>query len=701
MIRLKYRFWSVAAFAILLFCCMACGSVDDTERAEHPEYFDTVYAHAQRIHDIKFRGTNDIADSEHIAQSIHYFESALNAFPNPGVIDRYRLLRFKIGCYQIERFDFKHALLLSDSVLALYNDPKNMGLFVKGYALGFMHRGDALHGMGRFAEAYECYYRGHMIAENNNLDGFDLAEYNNRFAKLCYTQHNYRQAMEYWQSTIQGLKNHELQWPEFSRAQEVRDNIGLCYQQLGKNDSATIWFNSALNLIDRYEKQPKMSHIGFLPLARSVIYDNLAECYIREKQYKKADSLVTYALSLLQDSRDWRGETQSCISRLAKINIVSGNLGRAKYLLDSLQLSFPKHPYPALAIRSVKMYADYYLAVADSSRAYSYLQRYYHLHDSLDNEGRKPGNNFTAEFNNIHHRHQLELLSTRDKQKAISLLFAVVVSVIGSGATIVVWKSRRKLRGSLDDLTILNNRISEQNLAMQDTLSALQISQAENNRLLRIVAHDLRNPVGAISSAAELLEADLANMSTDCKELLAMIKTSANDSLGLIQDLLQFRNDKVPQAIEQIDLAELLAYGTEQMRHNANAKNQRITLEAKPLRATVNREQIWRVISNLIANAIKFSPDNSEIFVCLYDYEDRITIEVQDQGIGIPEHLRDSIWAAASPARRPGTAGEPSFGLGLHICKQIIETHKGRIYFYCPPEGGTSFFVDLPKAGKA
>ncbi|HEV7382670.1 MAG TPA: ATP-binding protein, partial [Dyadobacter sp.] len=109
----------------------------------------------------------------------------------------------------------------------------------------------------------------------------------------------------------------------------------------------------------------------------------------------------------------------------------------------------------------------------------------------------------------------------------------------------------------------------------------------------------------------------------------------------------------------------------------------------------VDREKIWRVFSNLLSNAIKFSPNGGRISVCLENKADKVLLSVHDEGIGIPENLKDQIFQPFNSAKRSGTGGEQSFGIGLSICKQIVEAHGGRIWYESEMGLGTTFFVEL------
>jgi signal transduction histidine kinase len=109
----------------------------------------------------------------------------------------------------------------------------------------------------------------------------------------------------------------------------------------------------------------------------------------------------------------------------------------------------------------------------------------------------------------------------------------------------------------------------------------------------------------------------------------------------------------------------------------------------------LNREQIWRVICNLITNALKFSPHQSEVHIALKSANNKLTISVGDQGIGIPVDLREKIFSACGQQKRAGTDGEKSFGLGLLNAKQLVEAHGGMLTFESEVGKGTTFVISL------
>lgn len=288
---------------------------------------------------------------------------------------------------------------------------------------------------------------------------------------------------------------------------------------------------------------------------------------------------------------------------------------------------------------------------------------------------------------------ELERLVERSRSQTFFLLLALLGCVMAAGIILVI---RRTLRVSRR----LNARIVAQNLNLQETLTALEQSQAENSRMMGVVAHDLRNPIGAISSAASML-LEMGSPSADERKILELIGKSATDSLELVTGLLEVNKELADMPKDPLDLDELLRYCVALMQSKAAAKRQSITLRSQPVIIMANREKLWRVASNLIANAIKFSPLGEQIDVLLHVNPNDIRISVKDRGIGIPEDLRAKVFDMFTEARRPGTDGEQPFGLGLAISKQIVEAHGGRIWFESNQKGrGTTFFVELRRINK-
>jgi signal transduction histidine kinase len=272
------------------------------------------------------------------------------------------------------------------------------------------------------------------------------------------------------------------------------------------------------------------------------------------------------------------------------------------------------------------------------------------------------------------------------------LWLAVAVSVLTLLSIIFLWRNWKLTRRTNEVLTM-------QFRQLESTTEDLEKSNNNFARLIKMVAHDLRNPIGAIHSLSTLLQDDELT-SGERGEFVQLIYESSNSCLTLISDLLQtdFNFHESELKKEPIDLPAFLQQTVALLTFKANEKKQLLVLhESAPATITADRDKLLRVLNNLIVNAIKFSPSGETIDVNAKQEKDGITISVKDNGLGIPKDHAEKLFDPFTPSKRKGTAGEQPFGLGLYISKQIIEAHHGRLWFESEEGKGASFFVFLPE----
>lgn len=272
-------------------------------------------------------------------------------------------------------------------------------------------------------------------------------------------------------------------------------------------------------------------------------------------------------------------------------------------------------------------------------------------------------------------------------QFKILLLVVSLVIIVSSFLIFIVRQLKRTKK--------LNHRFANQNRELSFTLQTLEQSQALHTNMMKVIAHDLRHPIGAIYSLADvmLMEADRTD---EDQQMLKMIKKSSEDSLKMFESLLQTHLSIDELKMEMVDLSEILKYCLSMLIDKAKAKQQRFNFSGDSTLVYASREQLWRVFSNVIANAIKFSPVGGEIVIALSTKENNAKISVKDEGIGVPKEIAEEIFGFFSEAKRSGTSGEKPYGLGLAISKQIIEAHGGRIWHEPNTPKGTVFNIEIP-----
>jgi signal transduction histidine kinase len=194
--------------------------------------------------------------------------------------------------------------------------------------------------------------------------------------------------------------------------------------------------------------------------------------------------------------------------------------------------------------------------------------------------------------------------------------------------------------------------------------------------------------------------ADTGTLSKD-KEWIRLIDDASKKCLSLITELLESDLEVREEHLQRapLDLAHLLPQAILLLVHRANEKGQKIIIaEGDAGIVMADWEKLSRVIENLVINAIKFSPEGATITLGSMIKGEEAVLSVQDNGVGIPEDMAARLFEPfGNHVRRKGTAGEPSYGLGLYICRQIVAAHGGKIWFESKAGKGTIFYISLPR----
>ncbi len=221
------------------------------------------------------------------------------------------------------------------------------------------------------------------------------------------------------------------------------------------------------------------------------------------------------------------------------------------------------------------------------------------------------------------------------------------------------------------------------------------------DRILATVAHDIRNPLTGIKGMLGIMKEEDQNLSEESHEMIDLSIDSCDKAEKLIQELLDIsllESEDFHLETDLVHFEQYLRGVLTQFKPKAEQKNieLKLTINPKSLETSIDKHQFSRVIENIVGNAIKFTDEGK---VELYSKEDKdnVIIEIRDTGIGIPEKLKGYIFDKFSRARRLGTKGESTTGLGMSIVKTIVEKHGGNIWLESEEGKGTVFFITLPK----
>ena len=221
------------------------------------------------------------------------------------------------------------------------------------------------------------------------------------------------------------------------------------------------------------------------------------------------------------------------------------------------------------------------------------------------------------------------------------------------------------------------------------------------SQFISTVSHELRTPLASMKEAVLIvLDGVAGEINDDQKHFLDLAKRNIDRLWRLINDVLDFQklgSSKMDFQMEEGDLGKVLEDAHSTMIHFANKCKVRISLDIEPdlPEGRFDTDRIIQVLTNLISNAIKFTPPEGCVSIRLNGVNDEFVIQVQDSGMGIPPEALGKIFDRFYRVKRPGKTIKGT-GLGLAIVKRIIGAHGGRVEVASEVEKGTTFTVHLP-----
>jgi signal transduction histidine kinase len=220
------------------------------------------------------------------------------------------------------------------------------------------------------------------------------------------------------------------------------------------------------------------------------------------------------------------------------------------------------------------------------------------------------------------------------------------------------------------------------------------------SELVSMFSHDFRNPLTTVLSCTELLHNKNDLLSEERKVyLFQMLKNASKNMVQLLDEVLlvgKTESDTFQCNLTELNLELFCLELSEQLQLNADKKQIKIVFEALGIitQAAWDESLLRHILGNVLANAVKYSPEGNKVLFELIPYSDKITFRIQDWGIGIPaqdtKNLFEPFHRASNVGRIPGT------GLGLAIVKSCVEAHQGQIELDSKVDRGTTVTITLP-----
>ncbi|MGZ3183820.1 MAG: hybrid sensor histidine kinase/response regulator [Telluria sp.] len=266
---------------------------------------------------------------------------------------------------------------------------------------------------------------------------------------------------------------------------------------------------------------------------------------------------------------------------------------------------------------------------------------------------------------------------------------------------------RAALRERDDTITQLelvreaNSQLVVTALTAQALRDEAQAVNRRQNEFLAMLAHELRNPLAPISTAAALL-ARLPEATPQLRRLQTVIGRQVDHMSRLLDDLLdaaRISSGKIQLAIEPVDLAEVVAQAVETVQPRVLERSQTLSVSVPPqdVRFDADQVRLAQVLSNLLTNASKYSPDGAMLGLDASVEEGMLVLRVSDNGAGIPPDLIDHLFDLFTQGPRTLARSEGGLGIGLNVVRNLVQMHGGQVDAYSPGPGhGSVFTVRLP-----
>jgi CheY-like chemotaxis protein len=227
---------------------------------------------------------------------------------------------------------------------------------------------------------------------------------------------------------------------------------------------------------------------------------------------------------------------------------------------------------------------------------------------------------------------------------------------------------------------------------------------AEKDKFFSIIAHDLRGPMGGFMQLTELMANEEEGLREDeIKEMTMHLSHSAKNTFNLLENLLEW--SQIDRGfsdfnLEKIGLNKVVTDCISVLAEQARGKGIELVCKIPNEHEVIaDKNMLQTVIRNLISNAIKFTKQGGMVTISAKSIENNHTlVSVQDTGIGMTEELKNKLFRIDANAKRPGTDGELSTGLGLLLCKEFVEKQGGKISVESEQKVGSVFSFTIPSA---
>ena len=509
---------------------------------------------------------------------------------------------------------------------------------------------------------------------------------------------------------LQGLELYPKALEYFNKAQKmfqsgndlqgvgiVNENIGEVFLSQGIYDHAISYLDKSIKIAIKQEDQEGISSV----------YTDLGLCYAKKNNIKLAISYLNASLNVASKYKIVYNEAGTLIGFATVYNLQKDYKKAYKYAVEGQKL--------ATKLGNLKVRADAALqlnktlaGLNEFESAYQILRQFNDLKDSLHNNEsiqKLTSLNLELKFNERqrqlkqqeHEKDELYKQSIDQQRFIIAIALLVILGTIT--ISVVYYQQKRKQQKVNLMLEEKNREVLEQKTNLDDQAQKLNDLNTLKDRLISVLAHDLRAPLSTLRGLFSLLQDETISHEQMLDMIPGVLKKLeyTSDFLDTLLFWINSQMENFENSVKNFHIKNISAFETEAYQEQAASKGIKL-IDNVPgdLVALADPNSVRIVIRNLITNAIKFSKENDIVEIIATRHNvDNLIITVSDTGTGMTEEQAGKLFKSKVNSKT-GTNNETGTGMGLLFCKDLVEKCNGKIWVTSKQGEGTKFSFTVP-----
>jgi len=551
--------------------------------------------------------------------------------------------------------------------------------------------GNVYFSKGELSKSLDYYYKALFIAIKNH---YTLASGNlyNNIGAVLQNMEVYPNALEHFKKALSILNGTD----NIQSLGTINQNIGEILLAQNDIDAAISYLNKANYIVNKQNDKDGLSSV----------YTDLGLCYAAKNNYAKAISYIDTSLQIAKKYKMIYNQAYAIIAQANVYNLQKDYQKAYSYATEAQRLSVK------LGNLSIKANAALQLSKAlaglgKGMQAYQFLNEYVDFKNQLkSNESIEKSTSYNFELTFAlkdrqlkQQQHEKDLIYQQKahNQQLVNVIFVTIILAMLL-IIAVYYREKRKQQNINLMLENKNHEVLMQKADLDDQAKKLNDLNILKDRLISILAHDLRAPLSTLRGLFSLLQDDTITH----QELVDMIPSVlkkleyTSDFLDTLLFWINSQMESFDISVKTFSVSELVQNEADSYEAEAESKGIRyITNIPEDLTATADPNSIRIVVRNLITNAIKFSDKDNSIVISVAEDDQKIIVKVADTGVGMSNEQMNKLFKSKVDSKN-GTNNESGTGMGLLFCKDLIEKCNGEIWVTSEQGVGTEFIFSIP-----